>query len=351
MKILFFIIVTIIVLMLLVSCSRDSSTNPVNPPSMSYIGWVVGVNQDGYGIILYTSDGGNHWIRQGDTSMIPDVSLQAVVAVDSLNVWAVGGSDQGYGTIINSSDGGNSWNRMGAGVIPDIELSGLDVYQNFIWAVGAQGTIVSSSDNGLTWENFTDTSFANYDLSGVSVIDDQNIWICGGSFSYGLILRSTDGGQNWVQQGDTSSLINYTLITIDAFNSDIAWVVGHANSIYFTSDGGSTWIDKSPGGGHGLWDANGVCVLDQDRAWVVMDYDMIYYTNDQGQNWGQQNSPSSGYYLLRIMAIDNNHAWITGSEFNSPFGGIIMNTTNGGHSWNIQNHPTDTSLWSISFVK
>jgi len=99
---------SIIISFLVVNCSKDT-TGPDD--GLKKIGWVIGDPAVGYGSIFYTNDGEN-WVRQGDSLSIPDVSLSAVKAVDSLHAWIVGPQSDGYATILKTSNGGSNWERI-----------------------------------------------------------------------------------------------------------------------------------------------------------------------------------------------------------------------------------------------
>ncbi len=47
---------------------------------------------------------------------------------------------------------------------------------------------------------------------------------------------------------------------------------------------------------------------------------------------------ASGYYLLRICALDENTTWIAGTAQNIPFNGIFQHTTDSGQTWNEQHY-------------
>lgn len=331
------------------SCSKDNSTGPGGGGTAALIGWCAGGVNQGYGVILYTSDGGNHWTRQGDSTLMSDVIYNSVRAIDSLNAWAVGSATQGYGSIFRTTDGGNSWLRQGnPNTIPNQGLLGMDVINtNTAWVVGSQGTVLLTTDGGNSWDNRSDTVYSQYDFSDILVFGSY-IWIVGGTSNSGLIIHSTDEGATWTSQGDTSFTNQYQLITISGIDAGTAWTVGHGSSILFTADSGNTWQDQLPLP-HDYLDANGICAIDAHNAWCVMDNDRIFKTTDQGQNWNPQTSPSHGYYLLRICALDQNTAWLAGSELNYPFKGLIMHTTDGGQNWIIQDS-LSSILWDVSFV-
>ena len=121
--------------------------------AQNHSGWVVGEPADGYATIVHTSDGGATWLRQGSPTVVPDVMLASVSAVDVRSAWAVGDKDQGFGTILHTRDGGMTWERQGAaGEIPDVQLLKVRaVDARIVWAVGFEGTVLRALDGGETW--------------------------------------------------------------------------------------------------------------------------------------------------------------------------------------------------------
>lgn len=81
-------------------------------PSETATGWVVGEINDSYGTILYTTDGGDTWERQGSIGEIPNVDLVGVSAVDCNTAWAVGGNES-CGVILYTTDGGKAIHGQG----------------------------------------------------------------------------------------------------------------------------------------------------------------------------------------------------------------------------------------------
>lgn len=103
------LLVCFIISLWIVNCSKDT-TGPDD--ELKKIGWVIGNPADGYGSIFYTNDGGQNWVHQGDSLSIPEVSLGAVKAVDSLHAWIVGLPSDGYATILKTYDGGTNWEQI-----------------------------------------------------------------------------------------------------------------------------------------------------------------------------------------------------------------------------------------------
>jgi len=80
--------------------------------------------------------------------------------------------------------------------------------------------------------------------------------------------------------------------------------------------------------------------VDDNNGWAVGYAGLILHTEDGGNNWVVQNWSGSGnvYSILRkVQFIDLYNGWICGEAvINGTEYGVVLHTTNGGKSWNIQ---------------
>ncbi|MDD2901339.1 MAG: YCF48-related protein [Syntrophales bacterium] len=317
------------------------------------VGWVVGASNSGYGLILHTTDGGAHWVRQGSSEETPDVSLNGVCAIDRNNAWAVGINTGGYGTILRTTDGGAHWVRQGdPKQIPDLELS--HVYalnRDCAWVVGYDGLILHTADGGRTWVRQGEglvTSPAG--LQGVYARDPLHIWAVGSPLpngSCGVILRSTDGGASWQRQTYTprQDIRAPYLISVHGSSPHTVWVVGSGTVMRSTNDG-ETWEDLTPGSS--ILDYNDIFALDASTVWLVRDQGGIFKFD--GSQWQQQPSYQDGYYLLGISALDGETAWTVGTRSvpEDPPGIILFKEK--GQDWTVQPFAPNANLYDVSFV-
>jgi hypothetical protein len=140
-------------------------------------GWVVGDR----GLILATTDGGQHWMRQSSGVIGP---LSGVSFVDASHGWAVG-----YYTILVTSDGGAHWGRQYGGAAGSLTPALQDV--DFVdashgWAVGG-GTVIATADGGVTWNPQYPATFPQ--VRAVDFVDATHGWMAGFQ-----VLATTNGG-------------------------------------------------------------------------------------------------------------------------------------------------------------
>ena len=199
---------------------------------------LVAVGQRGH--IVYSDDGGQHW-QQAAVPVSCD--LTAVNFSSPSQGWAVGND----GVILHSSDGGVTWRKQldGRQIGPLLEQGAdkplLDVWfanDQLGYAVGVFNLILRTTDGGKHWMPFQDRTDnpQGFHLNAIAATGDA-LYIAGeqgllrkwdaaqqrfvavptpyqGSFfgvlgkpgeviAYGLrgnLLRSTDGGRNWIAQ-------------------------------------------------------------------------------------------------------------------------------------------------------
>ncbi len=84
------------------------------------------------------------------------------------------------------------------------------------------------------------TSGLTTQLTSVSVVNDNNAWICGYA---GRVLRTTNGGANWVSVNAAPIPLTLDLHSIFAIDSMTALVAGSGSSsfLFRTSNGGANW--------------------------------------------------------------------------------------------------------------
>ncbi|MFZ1517970.1 MAG: YCF48-related protein [Ignavibacteriaceae bacterium] len=242
----------------------------------------------GGGVILKTTDGGSVWLTKAFYNNFS--TFNEIFFLDSLNGWSISSDDGLFITI----DSGENWNWISS------SPTGRSVY--FIdtqtgWIVGDR--IYKTTDGGLSWNEKN-----NFGGSSVYFIDELNGWVAGNN---GNLLRSVDGGENWV----TISLgISTDLSSIKFYNSNIGICTGESGMIYTTIDGGDNWLSKFTGTSS---DLKSISIIEQNKIWIAGSDGTILFTSDGGTDWSLVNSITSRD-LNSICFIDENNGWVVGED-------------------------------------
>jgi photosystem II stability/assembly factor-like uncharacterized protein len=162
-------------------------------------------------------------------------------------------------------------------------------------------------------------------LNSIHFEDVNNGWVVGDS---GLILHTTNGGQEWIPQ--TSGMNNH-LNEVWFADLNTGWAVGNSGTILNTSNGGLEWIEQSSGTNLQL---NSVSFTDADNGGVVGDdgngYGIILHTNDGGMAWVKQSNDTLQPSLNSVCFVDSSTGWAAGNL-------VIFKTIDGGNSWVLLN--------------
>ena len=201
-------------------------------------GWIVGDK----GLILNSKNGGETWQRQ---TCPRETFLSVVDFTDNKNGWICSRD-----SILRTTNGGESWavkysEDLGAGRFRDVQF----LNKNIGFVVGGKGDfgsvgfLLKTEEGGETWQQASLNNLPT--LTHISIVDEQNIWVCGFN---GTILLSTDIGLTWTNKNFNISPAPY-LTTIQFVDQYHGWA-SSSNDIfgfYRTTDGGNTWIQRSKG--------------------------------------------------------------------------------------------------------
>lgn len=100
------------------------------------------------------------------------------------------------GKVFKTTDGGVNWFDTNVPVVTTSSfLNLIIVNENILWAIGGSGLCAKTTNGGTTWtpQNLGVTSTL---YSGVA-LDQDNVYISGGTTSLGFVYKTTDGGATW----------------------------------------------------------------------------------------------------------------------------------------------------------
>lgn len=241
-----------------------------------------------------------------------------------------------YG-IYKTIDGANTWDFVTQPLPQPTMLSVFFADNNTGYAAGYEsgfsGVILKSSDGG---ENWTELSLPGSFPQFTDVYFVNSTQGCAVGYS-GAILKTTNGGSSWT---NISSGTTWHLESVYFTDANTGYAVGLFGTILKTTNGGTSWTLKSSGTISGF---NSVHFPTASTGYAAASGGYIFKTTDAGESWTQLSSTTSEA-LQSIYFTSENTGYVCGNSE------LIMKTTDGGSIWTTENSGTSAVLTSISFV-
>jgi len=281
-------------------------------------GWAVG--EDGF--IIISDDNGNSWSEQLSGSGYEIISQ---FFTNEQEGWISGISNGNRPFIMKTSNSGKVWKTQYSGIYMEGSINSLFFYNNQIgWAGGDEG-LLKTNNGGFDW-----IKFGGLQISSVFFINQNTGWI----ISNGNIYKSTNGGLTFTKKSDGKFS---SICFVDDLNG---WVVGEDGCILKSTDGGENWIHKTSGTTSNL---NCIKFLDNNVGISVGSFGTFLLSTDGGEIWTLKNS-STTEQLNSIAFSNPTSAWISGIN------GKLFNTTDLGNDWTTYDGITRNNINSVFFV-
>lgn len=196
-------------------------------------GWAVGH----WGVILATTDGGEHW-QQQRLDIDSDRPLFAVHFIDAEHGVAVGL----WSLVLTTADGGRTWTERHLEPPPGTRKADLNLLGLFadgrgnLYATAERGMVLQSSDRGASW-HYLPTGYKGSFWSGIA-LDDGSLLVGG---QRGSLYRSDDGGEHWTA---VESRGKHSITAFAKQGADVV-AVGLEGFVAFSSDNGRTFTAQT----------------------------------------------------------------------------------------------------------
>ena len=203
------------------------------------------------------------------------------------------------------------------GSLYDIEM----INESTGWICGAGGTILKTTNGGENWISIPNPAVGK-PLLDIDVVD-ANTMYCVGFFE--TILKSTNAGANWfaIRNGTVGGTASY--YTCSFINKDTGWICGDLQKILRTKDGGMTF------------DSTYIFVVDMFHIYfknpleglVTGEGSIVRRSSDGGVSWYQANInlPTNQPGFADFVFLDQNTGFMPARD------GRIFKTTDFGNNW------------------
>ncbi len=293
-------------------------------------GWAVGAN----GIVVKTINRGFSWYNQNSGTII---ELRKIQFINSQTGWAVGGQFNPQpnpfcmfsSVIIKTTNGGLTWAAI---IATDFgrqynDLSILDSSNAYIAGESVDNTQcimglgnVTKTTDGSGWGSLSIPTYTGYINKSLSFINNSTGYVTAIHSSdviYNLkkILKTTDGGINWIiKTTDSSSGFSAQNNFIRFFNENTGYYIN--GNFFKTINGGTNWIKFDSLSVYGM---NKFSFMDLSTGYLVGQNKLVK-TSNGGTNW-ITNSGTTFTGLNSICAVDTNHVWACGTGGKIVYGG------------------------------
>ncbi len=181
-------------------------------------------------------------------------------------------------------------------------------------------------------------NFCKTDDNPVTVEREKYAWVSGDmdSTGYGQIFFSADGGENWVRQGEGSqSLLEVDIHDIWAVDEQTVWAVGSRNTILKTVDGGNNWVQVQAPANNPSTMLVSICIINRTTILISGSGGSVYRSTDNGNTWTMFDQAFFHNAMMKgIWAITPQKVYVVGGYGSTyPQRGFIGVTSDGGATW------------------
>lgn len=253
------------------------------------------------------------------------------------NLWSVKFTSATVGYCVGSAsviykttNGGNQWTAITTnhlGFLYDICFPN----QNTGYAIGERGDLVKTTNAGQSW---TIVDVSSNTFNGIAFADANTGVICG----HQQIFKTTNGGNNWYEVSNNLVGILQSINYVSG-NPAIIYCCGNNGIIAKSIDHGESWVQQPTGSSFEFHYVNPYAA----GSVIVVGVSKILKTTNGGENWiSIPHSPPT--YFNCVQMVNSTTGFAAGQS------GHIFKTYNGGSNWYQLGYYEDEDFMSLHFA-
>ncbi|MBX7047143.1 MAG: T9SS type A sorting domain-containing protein [Ignavibacteria bacterium] len=211
------------------------------------------------------------------------------------------------------------WTTQTTGLAGSVNLSSVHfISATTGLAVGSGGSIIKTTNGGTNW--VTKTSLTANALTSVKFIDANNAIAVG---QFGIILYSTNAGETWNNQTTGTNLTGVFFPS-----ATVGYACGSTGTVLKSTNAGVNWSALTTGS---TVNFTGVNFTSESEGYVVGANGTVLKTTNGGTNWITLTSGTTN--ALTSANFVSTNGWICGAN------ATMRKTTNSGTNWAAQTLP------------
>lgn len=236
----------------------------------------------------------------------------------------------------------SQWQEQTSGLTTSLNsVSGVN--DNIAWVCGNAGRVLRTNNGGINWINATGTGIpGTLDLYNIFAIDSTTALVTG-SNTTAYVYRSTNGGLTWVQVFTQSGgFMNAIWMTSPLIGVMYGDPVGSRWSLWRTTNGGVNWDSTgmfvAQAGAEAGW--NNALFVSGTNVWFGTNNSRVYYSplNGLTGTWQVQSTTQASSYAI----------WFNTTTSGMLGGAQLMATNNSGVNWTAVTSPGSGNVTGIT---
>ncbi len=254
--------------------------------------------------ILKTTNGGILW------SVIKLIKIFDLDVIDSTTIYGNGRRDSdGSEIIYRSFDLGNTWDSTVYSL--DFGFRSIHFFNKDTGLVSGAFDLTKivwrTTNRGHSLEQLSTTT----GLGVLFFLKEKIKGECyGWNVSSGFMSKTTNSGFNWSTPTNVINGNSGDIISLFFLNRDTGWISFDQNlggsEILRTTNGGNNWIQQI--GLSSTYNATDIKFLNSSKGWSGRTFLKVYATSNGGQLWGLQNTTL--FYTGKIEMADTLKGWV-----------------------------------------